>query len=66
MEARVAAVEAALQCTHRHPDGVDGATVQAHAVAALSLSDSSGAARVDVAQGQLVLTDIQSLGFRCM
>jgi len=42
-EARVAAVEAALLCTHVHPDGVDGAAAQAHAVAALSLSVPSGA-----------------------
>ena len=41
-EVRAAAVEAALRCTHVHPEGVEGAAVQAHAVAALALSDPSG------------------------
>ncbi len=42
MDVRAAAVESALLCTHVHPEGVEGAAVQAHAVAALALSDPSG------------------------
>lgn len=42
VDVRAAAVESALLCTHVHPEGVEGAAVQAHAVAALALSDPSG------------------------